>query len=160
MIDDPEKAEADVNQEVSQDVDAPISHPEISTIRDAESNRKEDDVGSIRTQSSKDSIEPAPAPLEVSPDANPKPPSVLSRTLSIVPRSKRRGLLGRLSIIPEVDRPYDYANGTKWLITLIVALAAAAAPLGSAIFFREYFIPPSGGARLGGCRGLTYMMMY
>lgn len=57
--------------------------------------------------------------------------------LSIVPRSKRRGLLGRLTIIPEVERPYEYGNGTKWAITAVVALAALASPVGSAIFYRR-----------------------
>ena len=50
-----------------------------------------------------------------------------------VPRHKRRGLLGRLSLIPEVVQPYNYARRTKWLITLTVAASAAAAPMGSAI---------------------------
>jgi hypothetical protein len=54
-----------------------------------------------------------------------------------IPRSRRRGLLGRLALIPEVETPYDYKNGTKWTITAIVALAAAAAPMGSGIFYRE-----------------------
>ncbi|KAK4104300.1 hypothetical protein N658DRAFT_420574 [Parathielavia hyrcaniae] len=56
---------------------------------------------------------------------------------AIVPRSQRRGLLGRLTLIPEVERPYEYKNSTKWMITAVVALAAAAAPMGSGIFLRE-----------------------
>ncbi|KAK4033754.1 hypothetical protein C8A01DRAFT_49733 [Parachaetomium inaequale] len=51
-----------------------------------------------------------------------------------VPRAQRRGLLGRLTLIPEVERPYEYKNSTKWAITAIVALAAAGAPMGSGIF--------------------------
>ncbi|UKZ80321.1 hypothetical protein TrVFT333_008079 [Trichoderma virens FT-333] len=58
-----------------------------------------------------------------------------SKTLNVVPRSQRRGLLGRLAVVPEVDRPYDYKNSTKWGITLTIALATAAAPLGSSIFY-------------------------
>lgn len=61
--------------------------------------------------------------------------STRSRALSVVPRSQRRGLLAKLAVIPEVQRPYDYSNRTKWTITLIVAVAAAAAPMGSAIFY-------------------------
>lgn len=64
--------------------------------------------------------------------------SVRSRPLSVVPRSKRRGLFARLAVVPEVDRPYDYKNSTKWGITLTIALATAAAPLGSSIFYRMY----------------------
>lgn len=63
--------------------------------------------------------------------------STFSRTTAIVPRGKRRGLLARLAIIPEIERPYDYKNKTKWIITATVALAAIAAPLGSAIFYRK-----------------------
>ncbi|CAK7240006.1 MAG: hypothetical protein STHCBS139747_001441 [Sporothrix thermara] len=59
----------------------------------------------------------------------------VSRTPTIVPRSKRRGLFGSFAILPEVERPYEYQNKTKWLITLIVALSAAAGPLGSSIFY-------------------------
>lgn len=55
----------------------------------------------------------------------------------IVPRAKRRGLLARLAFVPEVERPYDYKSGTKWFITFQVAIAAAAAPIGSAILLRE-----------------------
>ena len=62
-----------------------------------------------------------------------------SRTLVIVPRSKRRGLFARFALVPEAERPYDYKNSTKWFITLVVALAGAAAPFGSGVFFR---MPP------------------
>ncbi|CAM1500731.1 Fc.00g098930.m01.CDS01 [Cosmosporella sp. VM-42] len=58
-----------------------------------------------------------------------------SRPLSIVPRSKRRGILGSLTLVPEVENPYDYKNSTKWSLTFIIALATAAAPLGSTIFY-------------------------
>lgn len=58
------------------------------------------------------------------------------RPAVIVPREKRRGLFGRLGLIPEVERPVDYLRSTKWTITLVVAAATAAAPLGSSIFFR------------------------
>lgn len=50
-----------------------------------------------------------------------------------VPRSERRGLFASLAAIPEVTEPTHYPNSTKWLITSIVAIAAAAAPVGSAI---------------------------
>ncbi|KAJ8608095.1 hypothetical protein MRB53_039844 [Persea americana] len=50
-----------------------------------------------------------------------------------VPVEERRGLLARFAIIPEVTEPYDYTPKQKWTITFIVAVAAAAAPMGSAI---------------------------
>lgn len=63
-----------------------------------------------------------------------------SRALSIVPRAQRRGLFGRFALIPEVNRPYDYSNKTKWTITTVVALAAAGAPIGSSIFYRMNYL--------------------
>ncbi|KAK8031475.1 MFS multidrug resistance [Apiospora arundinis] len=61
--------------------------------------------------------------------------STRSRALSVVPRTRRRGLFAQLALVPEVNRPYDYSIRVKWTITIFVAIAAAAAPLGSAIFF-------------------------
>ena len=54
-----------------------------------------------------------------------------------VPRSQRRGLFGRFTLLAEVEEPKDYPRPTKWFITFTVAVAAAAAPMGSAIFFRK-----------------------
>ena len=53
-----------------------------------------------------------------------------------VPRSRRRGLFGRFTILAEVEEPKHYSRTVKWYITFVVALAALAAPLGSAIIFR------------------------
>ncbi|PKS07618.1 hypothetical protein jhhlp_006224 [Lomentospora prolificans] len=61
--------------------------------------------------------------------------STHSRPVSIIPRFKRRGLLGSLTIVPEVDRPYDYSRNTKWMLTCVVSLAGAVAPFGSSIFY-------------------------
>ncbi|OAQ82754.1 multidrug resistance protein [Purpureocillium lilacinum] len=61
--------------------------------------------------------------------------SARSRPLTIVPRHRRRGLFGRFTIVPEVKRPYDYKNSTKWGLTATVAFATIAAPLGSSIFY-------------------------
>ncbi|MCJ1457039.1 hypothetical protein MMC28_007405 [Mycoblastus sanguinarius] len=52
-----------------------------------------------------------------------------------VPRSQRRGLFGRFTIVAEVEEPKLYPRRTKWFITFVVALAAVAAPMGSAIIF-------------------------
>lgn len=64
--------------------------------------------------------------------------SARSRPLVIVPRAERRGLFAHFVLIPEVERPYDYSRKTKWLITLIVALAAAGGPIGSNIMYRTW----------------------
>lgn len=53
-----------------------------------------------------------------------------------VPRSQRRGLFARATILAEIEDPYQYSYKTKWFIVFLVAYAAAAAPMGSAIFFR------------------------
>ncbi|QIX00018.1 hypothetical protein AMS68_005535 [Peltaster fructicola] len=55
------------------------------------------------------------------------------RDAVIVPREERRGLFARFAVIAEVTEPHDYTRKKKWTITFIVAVAAAAAPMGSAI---------------------------
>lgn len=54
-----------------------------------------------------------------------------------VPRSQRRGLFGQFTLLAEVEDPKHYPRRTKWWITFIIALAAVAAPMGSAIIFRK-----------------------
>lgn len=66
--------------------------------------------------------------------------SARSRPLSIVPRSKRRGLFGSLTLVPEIAYPPDYKNSTKWGLTFIIALATAAAPLGSTVVYRKLYL--------------------
>ncbi|KAI4195041.1 MAG: hypothetical protein LQ348_002530 [Seirophora lacunosa] len=51
----------------------------------------------------------------------------------LIPKSQRRGILGRFTAVAEVEEPKDYSRRTKWYITFVVAMAAMAAPLGSAI---------------------------
>ncbi|KAJ5109223.1 hypothetical protein N7456_005898 [Penicillium angulare] len=53
----------------------------------------------------------------------------------VVPRLKRRGLLGQLALVAEIENPRTYSRNMKWFITFIVALAGILAPLGSSIFF-------------------------
>lgn len=71
--------------------------------------------------------------------------SIFSRTRTVVPRAHRRGLFGRFAVIPEIERPQEYTNKTKWIITAIVALAAAAAPIGAGIFYRMLHLMPDAG---------------
>ena len=130
------------NGRIPQDIDSPIEHPCVSTEKDSEP--------SLHPSLSPSSIDTTEDPISPIPDGDVEtqqgPParsksrtsSTRSKAQSIIPRSKRRGLLGRFAIIPEVERPKDYPRATKWLITFIVALAAAAAPMGSAIFYRKW----------------------
>ena len=55
-----------------------------------------------------------------------------------VPRSDRRGLLGKLTVLAEVEEPKHYPNSVKWFITFVIALAAVAAPAGSTILLRKH----------------------
>ncbi|KAI0595868.1 major facilitator superfamily transporter multidrug resistance [Biscogniauxia sp. FL1348] len=61
--------------------------------------------------------------------------STRSRPLVVVPREKRRGLFAELALLPEVERPFDYDHKVKWTLTIFIAVAACAAPMGSAIFY-------------------------
>ncbi|KAF8453730.1 major facilitator superfamily domain-containing protein [Kalaharituber pfeilii] len=56
---------------------------------------------------------------------------------AIIPRKYRRGFLGtsKLVLIPEIQNPYEYTRGVKHMITALVGLAAAAAPIGSSVLF-------------------------
>lgn len=54
------------------------------------------------------------------------------------------GLFGKVCFLSEAEDPKAYPSKIKWFITLTVALAAAAAPLGSAIIFRESKTSDSG----------------
>lgn len=70
------------------------------------------------------------------------------RPLVKVSRSKRRGLFSRFALLAEVTEPSDYPDRTKWFITFIVAIAAAAAPVGSAIIFRMLVLLPLDRSRM------------
>ncbi|KKA21610.1 Uncharacterized protein T310_4397 [Rasamsonia emersonii CBS 393.64] len=72
------------------------------------------------------SIEDAAAVQRVSTELGPPVP---------VPRRKRRGLFGQFTLIAEVENPKTYSRKIKWFLTFVVAMAAVAAPMGSAIFF-------------------------
>jgi hypothetical protein len=77
---------------------------------------------------------------------DPEDPPRLERQLTEVgppikvARLKRRGLFGQLALVAEVENPKTYTRRMKWFITFVVALAGATAPMGSAIFLREFSI--------------------
>ncbi|KAI9048757.1 hypothetical protein LZ554_007588 [Drepanopeziza brunnea f. sp. 'monogermtubi'] len=116
------------------DVAEPIQHPGVSTLQDRETREKDSETIHSHSPSLLGSIEAIPNTLDPSHSrSKSKASSTRSRALTLVPRAKRRGLLARLTLVPEVERPYEYKNNTKWFITFQVAIAAAAAPMGSAI---------------------------
>ena len=115
-----------------------------------EKSAKEDVRDDVQTYASKEtqisrSPSPASEPVEkrstdgghdveaqvLNTDERPNPPPIK------VPRSQRRGFLGRLTILAEVEEPKNYPRSTKWFLTFVVAQAAMAAPMGSAILFRK-----------------------
>lgn len=156
-ISDPEKGHV----RRSSHIERPVSHHTDETGHHSDDDDDDDDSrashrdgekGSRRSSLHDNAIVPAATVGEPSgegiyacePNCSPcrsrtrsRASSVRSRPLTIVPRSKRRGLLGKFAIVPEVERPYDYKNSTKWTITAAISLATAAAPMGSSIFYRE-----------------------
>lgn len=97
-------------EEKIEDACSPDGSHHLSEHAERESGTKQRDVEAVETE-----VE------------DPKPVKV--------PRSQRRGLFGRFTIVAEVEEPKHYSRRTKWYITFVVALAAVAAPMGSAIIF-------------------------
>lgn len=115
---DQERASSDLNQSSreknNEDVQSSTDPSVINGLEDSHPDEK--NIASVRS--------------------NTRPESIRSPPIK-VPRSQRRGLFGRFTILAEVEEPRDYKNKTKWFITSLVSLAALAAPLGSTIIFRE-----------------------
>ena len=95
------------------------------------------EAGEARSDDSKSSVEHTDEKVsdkgknvEAAEAGNAIPPQVK------VPRSQRRGLFGRFSLLAEITEPKHYSRGIKWWITFIVASAALAAPMGGAIILR------------------------
>lgn len=68
---------------------------------------------------------------------------VVSKPFSLrkVPVSQRSGWLSRCSLLYEAEEPKGYPRSVKWFITFEIALAAVAAPMGSAIILRMLIQP-------------------
>lgn len=155
---DPEKGHVRRNS----DIERPVSHhtdetghrsdedDEDDESKEGRLEKRQGETGSSRSSLHDNAIVPAATVGEPSgegiyacePNCSPcrtrsRASSVRSRPLTIVPKTKRRGLLAKFAIVPEVERPYDYKNSTKWTITAAISLATAAAPMGSSIFYRE-----------------------
>ena len=70
-------------------------------------------------------------------DTSEAPPiSPLTQSAIVVPASERQGLLSSLEIIPQINNAQNYTRRTKWCLTLIAAIAALPAPMGTAIILR------------------------
>lgn len=118
---------------------AAASHPDEKSLGDDDKTRHHDEEHHDPEPEGPDGMRAGSLTPQRSPSrtrAQSRASSARSRPQVVVPRAQRRGLFARFVVIPEVERPFDYSNKTKWLITLIVALAAAAGPLGSNIMYR------------------------
>lgn len=132
---DPEKSDStrhDQKAESTEDVVCQATSKEDekshkSDAPDSEGHRSEDDEG--------EENEPYESPIRA---ASSRASSIFSRSQTVVPRGQRRGLFGTFTIIPEIERPHEYTNRTKWFITAIIALAASVAPMGAGIFYRTF----------------------
>ena len=109
-----------------------------TVVEEHDSHKREDAISIAPSRASTSSDHSSSDPEAASPTVK-KRPVTLSRTTSVtpdavlVPRTQRRGLLARFTLIPEVENPYHYTRKTKWFLTFIVAFCAMAAPMGSAI---------------------------
>jgi hypothetical protein len=137
MAIDLENADLAANNGIQHEPDETIQHPPIATMQDGELEIQESDKISIRSHSTVATI---PAELDQHTRSKSNTPSTRSRTPTIIPRSQRRGLFGKFTLVPEIENSKEHKRSTKWFITALVALAAAAAPMGSAIFLRKYGI--------------------
>ncbi|KAG0634808.1 major facilitator superfamily domain-containing protein [Tuber brumale] len=66
---------------------------------------------------------------------SPSATRIVTNKSCIVPRSRRRGLLGRLALVPEIGDPRDYGKFIKYLITILVATAGSTGTIASTILF-------------------------
>jgi multidrug resistance protein len=115
-----------------------IDSEKDGNIQEHNTHLKEDEISIApsRTSTSSDHSSSSASPTPTNPKFR---PITLSRTTSVtpdailIPRTQRRGLLARFTLIPEVENPYHYTRKTKWFLTFIVAFCAMAAPMGSAI---------------------------
>jgi len=60
-----------------------------------------------------------------------------TKQLEYTPRGQRRGLLSSVTLVREVQDPYQYSNGMKWLFTAIVAFAGTTSSTASSILYRK-----------------------
>ncbi|KAH5116257.1 hypothetical protein HBH71_120410 [Parastagonospora nodorum] len=125
--------EQDVGNKISGDLSE-----EQTIVGEHDGHKREDAISIAPSRASTSSDHSSSDPEAASPTAKNRPVT-LSRTTSVtpdavlVPRTQRRGLLARFTLIPEVENPYHYTRKTKWFLTFIVAFCAMAAPMGSAI---------------------------
>ncbi|KAF1849024.1 MFS general substrate transporter [Cucurbitaria berberidis CBS 394.84] len=133
----PEKSSEEIGHEKNISIEQSVIKEQDTVMKTH--GKEQDDDDSISIAHSHASTASEHPNHHSSPPEKKSRPITLSRTMSvtpdaiIVPRSQRRGLLSRFTLIPEVTNPVHYARRTKWFLTFIVAFCGMAAPMGSAI---------------------------
>ncbi|GAO14355.1 hypothetical protein UVI_02034290 [Ustilaginoidea virens] len=136
----PEHSEKAAPERQPDEIERPASPLSVDTaeseaVRDVEKALPDHAFPSADTSGEPAGAETDPGPAAAACRTMSRVSSTRSRAVTIVPRTQRRGLLSHFAITPEVERPFEYKNSTKWLITGTVAFATLAAPLGSAILY-------------------------
>ena len=128
------------SQDGSDNGSGPDSHdpPEKDLEKVLEQEKEHDTTSTQR-------IPPTAEPIEPPPEKQPKPDLERAESYATpppvaVPRSERRGLFGRFTVLAEITEPKHYKRSDKWFITFVVATSAMAAPTGSSIIFRTSHI--------------------
>lgn len=96
-----------------------------------------DDISAVADTHSASELRPDPEKVSSTPERDAEAGNKSQEPRPVpVPRWKRRGLFGSLTLISEVDNPRAYPRSTKWILTCTVSLATLIAPMGTSIFYR------------------------
>ncbi|KAL4865845.1 hypothetical protein BDV12DRAFT_173783 [Aspergillus spectabilis] len=111
-------------------VEAKAPERPYETTKDETTVSDDEDINSISQASGR-------APTIQGKDAEDQVPSdsPVEELPRVVPRLQRRGLLGQITLLEEIENPKTYERKKKWFITFVVAVAGSVAPMGSSIFF-------------------------
>lgn len=140
MSDSEKPAMTAVNQSDLELVEGPQSNSRVEDEKTRAVSQTAASDGSSHASSSRSDISESSVDPEENEDLELEP---VTTSTSVHPppitvsAKYRRGLLAQLALLPEVEEPKHYPRKTKWFITFIIAVAAMAAPMGSAIFFRS-----------------------
>uniref|UniRef100_A0A093VJ17 Quinidine resistance protein 3 n=1 Tax=Talaromyces marneffei PM1 TaxID=1077442 RepID=A0A093VJ17_TALMA len=95
-----------------------------------------DDISAVADTHSASELRPDPEKVSSTPERDAEAGNKSQEPRPVpVPRWKRRGLFGSLTLISEVDNPRAYPRSTKWILTCTVSLATLIAPMGTSIFY-------------------------
>lgn len=116
---------------------APVHSDDMGEKLPPTSRPASDYTESVISSESTSESTPHDAAGEVQTEA-PVARTVTGKSSIVIPRNKRRGMLGRFGLVAEIENPKDYGTGTKNFITILVAAGGAAAPMASTILFRKF----------------------